>query len=172
MARPLLRKPFMQPTRITILLVGALLSGCVGGYPLGGYSGGYSPFYGSQPYYGSRPYYGSQPYYGNRYDGARYPYYGDRYYGRDWRDDGYNRRAARELAEDQARARERLRREQLDRRENLIERQQDRREIRQDTDSWRKRNVRYQRQQRQTQQERFRREREAQRKRQGRAWDD
>jgi len=156
-ARPLLPKRFMS-TRFTMLLVGVLLSGCVGGGFHPRSYGGYSPVYGGGTYYTSAPYYGERYWYGNRdwYDSR----YDNRYYGR----------SARELAEDQARARERLRRDQQERRDSLRERQQDRRENRQAEGTWRNKNARYQQQQRQNQQERFRREREEQRKRQDRAW--
>src|SRR5262245_19272388 len=106
-ARPLLQKRFMS-TRVTMLLAGVLLSGCVGGgfYPRS--YGGYSPFYGSGSSYGGTPYYGERYWYGNRdWDDSRYD---NRYYGR----------SARELAEDQARARDRLRRDQQERRQNLL----------------------------------------------------
>jgi hypothetical protein len=136
----------MQPTRVTVLLVGGLLSGCVGGpYPR---PYGYSPVYGGQ-------YYGDRYWYGNR----------------DWYDDRYYGRSARELAEDQVRAKQRLRRDQEERRENLLHQQEERREVRQDEGTWKKKNVRYQRQQQQDQRERFRREREKQRQRQDRAWE-
>ena len=90
---------------------------------------------------------------------------------RPWYGDRYDGRSARELAEDQARARQRLLRQQQERRENLLDRQRERRENRQVEGTWREKNVRYQQQQRKNQQERFHRERDAQRKRQDGAWD-
>src|SRR5262245_44382079 len=160
-ARHLLPRWFMSPTRATMLLMGVLLSGCLYPRPYGGYSpvygSGYSPVYGG----GFAPVYGSGPYYADRY------WYGNRR----WYDDRHDGRSARELAEDQARARQRLRRDQQERRQNLLERQGDRRETRQAEGTWKKGNVRYQQQERQNQQERFRRERQEQRKRQERAWD-
>src|SRR4029450_3576565 len=94
MARVLLQNWFMQPSRVTMLLVGVLLSGCVstglyprsyGGYPYGGYSpvygGGYSPVYGGgySPVYRSGPYYGG-PYFGDRYWDGNRDWYDNRYY--------------------------------------------------------------------------------------------
>src|SRR5262245_27208767 len=117
----------MQRTRATLLLMGTMLSGCVGGpfYPRS--YGGYSPLFGSVPYYGDR-------------------YYGDRYWigSRPWYDNRYDGRSARELAEDQARARQRLLRDQQERRENLLQSQRGRRENRQAEGTWRQGNVRYQ----------------------------
>src|SRR5262245_38984051 len=93
----------MQPAHAAWLILGALLAGCVGGYPRP--VGGYSPVYGDQ------------------YDRG---YYGDRY----WYSDRYNQgREARELAEDQARARRQLRRDQEERRDNLLDKQAERREV-------------------------------------------
>jgi len=176
-ARHLPRRCSMSHARATVLLFGVLLSGCLYPRPYGEYSpvygSGLSPLYGGgfSPLYGS----GSSPLYGGGLSPLleSLPYYADRYWSgnRRWYDDRYDGRSARELAEDQARARQRLRRDQQERRQNLLEWQDDRRETRQAEGAWRKRNVRYQRQQRQEQQERFRRARQEQRKRQGRSWD-
>ena len=134
-----------------MILAGALLSGCVGSLPIPG---------GSMPLFGGQPYYGSQPYYGG-YGGPRYRYVDQGY---------YDSRSARALAEAQARAREQLRRDQQLRRNILTDRQQERREFRQEVGDWRKRNARYQRQQRKNQSERFQHERKEQRKWQDGVW--
>jgi hypothetical protein len=160
-ARLLQNTSSMRSTHVAFLLAAGLLTGCVGPGLYPGPFGGYSPTFGSGYYGGGySPVYRSASYYGDPYGHGNQGWYRDRYYGR----------SARELAADQARARRALRHDQQDRRDTLLEKQDRRRSSRQAEGTWKRKNVRYQQQQRRDQQERFRRERQEQRKRQDRAW--
>jgi hypothetical protein len=114
---------------LAALLAAALASGCMPGvgYPGFGYPGlgypgpgvGYSP-----PYY-------------REYDA---PYYGN------WGGGSLSRDEARDIAREQEDQRRRLEREQAERRQDLRDRQAERRESKQADDTWKQRNVNWQKQ--------------------------
>jgi hypothetical protein len=120
------------------LLAAVLASGCMPGvgYPGFGYPGlGYpGPSVGYSP-----------PYYRD-YDA---PYYGK------WGGGSLSRDEARDMAREQQEQQRRLEREQAERRQDLRDHQAERRERKQADDTWKQRNVNWQKQQRAQQTERF-----------------
>jgi hypothetical protein len=143
----------MRGVLTAALLSVVLATGCMPGL-------GYYPGFGSPgPYQGFSP-----PYYRD-YDA---PYFGS---WSGWGNGVMSRDEARDMTREQQAQRQRLQREQQERRENLLDKQSDRRERKQADDTWSKKNVSWQKQQRRQQNERFQKERQDLKKWQDQQWD-